>query len=873
MSRFNSVMASLFVAAALAATVAPRTSAASSTTGGTVRHALADSFEVVFGPQTFTRGRGAPQTFTEEFEHCGAGPCRIVVTNGNDDGTGRLSSAFISLNGTQVVGPNAFNQQVDRIVEPVTLQHDNELTVRLASMPEGVLTITIECSMESALRIASHGADALDPATLVAAVGIANDGQGPAANVVLTSVELPGGTLNNPALPYNLGTIAVDDAAILNLHFNGGPFLPGQTYPLTLRGTYMMGTATTCFVLATDLTVPPASPGSAILTEVPVPPLMVVGGGHPPEPPAPGDLENSEVNPPGWMPPKGPFIAGPPTPGETGFGEIPPLFGPKSETGAPEGAPAITFTGNHPVGINANTCCAEPSGARGGGVVFMTANSYAAYSTDGGTTFTRLNPTTIFPNGADGGFCCDQIVQYVPSIDRFVWLMQFWKGADGKNRQRLASASPAAIMSSGGTAWTYWDLTSNVFGINGWLDYPDLAVGNNYLYMSCDQVGSGLLVVRIPLSQIQSSSTINIGYTNPALSNTAYFGHLTQNTRDEVFWAGQVNTGKMRIFSLAEGSNLYSWRDRTLPRSWSNSGLSSTTPDGKDWLQGARNNGFYAAIGAVHIHPTTDPNRDNHIWFAWHAGTDDFFQRAHVEMVNIDRADDFKVSQQVQIWNNNYAFAYPALSLGGCSGFQIGLSLGFGGGGNYENHVVGFWGDYVVYKTTSSNVGGNRYGDYLTIRQQAPTDPTNPQFDAFGWGIVNDATGTHTDVRFVSFGRPQSACIIPLVAAGHRSGVPVGGTVGDRPQVFALGQNSPNPFNPMTRIMLSLPQASPYTVSIYDVAGRRVRTFEGESAGPGQVAIDWDGTTENGARVSSGIYLYKAQAGDFSDTKRMIMLK
>src|SRR5439155_17156728 len=71
---------------------------------------------------------------------------------------------------------------------------------------------------------------------------------------------------------------------------------------------------------------------------------------------------------------------------------------------------------------------AEPSGgANGGGVVFMTANQFAAYSTDGGATFTQLDPTTIFPED-DGGFCCDQIVQYVPSIDRFIWLLQYRRG-------------------------------------------------------------------------------------------------------------------------------------------------------------------------------------------------------------------------------------------------------------------------------------------------------------------------------------------------------------------------------------------------------------------------------------------------------------
>ena len=652
------------------------------------------------------------------------------------------------------------------------------------------------------------------------------------------------------------------------MKFVVGPFLPGSTHGLTIRGTYAVGPATYCFVLIEDLVIPPAAPGSAELIEVTIPPNLVTGGGYPPAPPSPPGLGG--VNPPGWAVPIAPFVAGTPTPTQTSFDVAPLQFGSKGELPSPEAA-AIVFTGNQPLGLNASTCCAEPSGARGGGVIFVTANSFGAYSINNGATFIQLDPTTIFPNNVDGGFCCDQVVQYVPSIDRFIWLMQFWRGTNGENRQRIAAASPAAIMSSAGTAWTYWDLTSDVFGINGSLDYPDLSVGDNYLYMSCDQVGAGLLVARMPLSQIGASSSLSVGFTNPSLSSMAYFGHLTQNTRDEIFWAGHMSNSKLRIFSLAEGSNTYFWRDRNLPRSWPTSGLSSTTPDNRDWLTAARDRSFFAAIGGVHIHPSPDHGISNHIWFAWHAGTDGFFRQPHVEMVQVDVASNFRIVEQVQIWNNDYAFAYPALSVGGCSGFEVGLSLAFGGNGNYENHVVGFWGDYVVYLTTGSNVGSTRYGDYLTIRQQSPTDPGNPHFDAMGYGLVNNGSFTRTDIRFVSFGRPQSACIIPITAANRR-GMPVGDAAGSRPQSFALGQNSPNPFNPTTTILFTLPAASAYTVTIYDVAGGRVRMFEGQS-GPGQVAIDWDGTDESGARVSSGLYLYTARAGNFTETKRMIMVK
>jgi hypothetical protein len=102
------------------------------------------------------------------------------------------------------------------------------------------------------------------------------------------------------------------------------------------------------------------------------------------------------------------------------------------------------------------------------------------------------------------------------------------------------------------------------------------------------------------------------------------------------------------------------------------------------------------------------------------------------------------------------------LATNACTG-EVGLSFEYGGNGNYENHVVGFWGDFVAYITTGSDVGTTRYGDYVTIRQAPPSDE-NPGnlFDAFGYGVNTvpaPGTGTQTDIHYVVFGRPASWCM------------------------------------------------------------------------------------------------------------------
>ncbi|MCK4573680.1 MAG: T9SS type A sorting domain-containing protein, partial [candidate division Zixibacteria bacterium] len=85
-------------------------------------------------------------------------------------------------------------------------------------------------------------------------------------------------------------------------------------------------------------------------------------------------------------------------------------------------------------------------------------------------------------------------------------------------------------------------------------------------------------------------------------------------------------------------------------------------------------------------------------------------------------------------------------------------------------------------------------------------------------------------------------------------------------------QNYPNPFNPETSIELALPVASDYRLAIYNVNGHLVRAFDGfEEAGI--VSVVWDGTNSTGQQVASGVYLYRLEAGTFSATKKMVLLK
>jgi hypothetical protein len=89
----------------------------------------------------------------------------------------------------------------------------------------------------------------------------------------------------------------------------------------------------------------------------------------------------------------------------------------------------------------------------------------------------------------------------------------------------------------------------------------------------------------------------------------------------------------------------------------------------------------------------------------------------------------------------------------------------------------------------------------------------------------------------------------------------------------SLEQNFPNPFNPTTTLAFSIKSGESVNLTIYDVAGRRVRELVNEHRDRGAYKVVWDGQNDAGQIVASGVYFYKMTAGSFTDTKKMTILK
>ncbi|MFC1552522.1 T9SS type A sorting domain-containing protein [Candidatus Latescibacterota bacterium] len=93
------------------------------------------------------------------------------------------------------------------------------------------------------------------------------------------------------------------------------------------------------------------------------------------------------------------------------------------------------------------------------------------------------------------------------------------------------------------------------------------------------------------------------------------------------------------------------------------------------------------------------------------------------------------------------------------------------------------------------------------------------------------------------------------------------------PTTVKLSLNYPNPFNPATTIGYDVPSQSRIIITIYSVLGQPVRTLVDDTREAGSYRVTWDGTDRFGTPVSMGVYFYRIQAGHYSETKKMLLLK
>ncbi|MEW5701765.1 MAG: T9SS type A sorting domain-containing protein [Candidatus Zixiibacteriota bacterium] len=185
-------------------------------------------------------------------------------------------------------------------------------------------------------------------------------------------------------------------------------------------------------------------------------------------------------------------------------------------------------------------------------------------------------------------------------------------------------------------------------------------------------------------------------------------------------------------------------------------------------------------------------------------------------------------------------------------------------------------GSSLEFRVTASDPNGG-YSPLLVLGGSPPgtaqlTDSSN------GAGLFHYAPG-YDEAGFVDFvfiatdGFLADTLVVTIevfdVAAAVRS-VSDGNNV---PTTYALDQNYPNPFNAGTVVRFALPHDSKVRLEVFNVLGRKVRTLLNEFRPLGVYAVDWDGTDDRGKPLSTGVYFYRIQTEDYTNTRSMLILK
>jgi len=139
---------------------------------------------------------------------------------------------------------------------------------------------------------------------------------------------------------------------------------------------------------------------------------------------------------------------------------------------------------------------------------------------------------------------------------------------------------------------------------------------------------------------------------------------------------------------------------------------------------------------------------------------------------------------------------------------------------------------------------------------------TAPDLGAYEYGGEYWIPGITWDVDSI-FGETFTE-VIELNIGENPNRIPTG---------FHLYPAFPNPFNPITTLRYDLPENSFVTIIIYDILGREVKSLINQTQNGGYKSILWDGTNDHGHSMSTGVYLYSIQAGNYVRTKKMVLLK
>ncbi|MFN8493433.1 MAG: hypothetical protein U0350_37890 [Caldilineaceae bacterium] len=402
----------------------------------------------------------------------------------------------------------------------------------------------------------------------------------------------------------------------------------------------------------------------------------------------------------------------------------------------------------------------EASVAEGGKYAFYTGNWFAARSTNGGASWTYINPYSDMSD-----FCCDQVTLYDEARDMILWYRQGVANASGVNRFRLG------ISTDGGATFCNYDVSptnTNSAWTGQWWDYPHLQLGANFVYIASNMfnaAGSGTrtVMLRFPLDSLRSCAGFNYNY----YADPNWFTFVPVQGADHImyFASNWPNTApqnsRLNIWQWSENSTSLTSVTKTVA-AWSTGAATCGSTTG-NWAARSDMRLLTGARYMIHGNNAQTPGRKVIGWW-WNVGQGGSFARPYIEAAAFYEDTLAQVSGaqgRPYVWNSSICFLFPSAAANKRG--DLGLVLNEGTGTNLNPSVdFGIADDYVGVppgwslsrvQTSNARPSNNGWGDYNTVR---PFYPSNDAWIGGAHYIASTTNCSNCGVPiFFVFGRSR----------------------------------------------------------------------------------------------------------------------
>lgn len=427
----------------------------------------------------------------------------------------------------------------------------------------------------------------------------------------------------------------------------------------------------------------------------------------------------------------------------------PAVLPPETAIGALSEVASVTKNYRNTTAQSVSNTLAEPAAANDGRDVIYSGNTYVSRSTNSGASWVQ----EAIPAGpADATIaCCDPEVVYSPTTDTTFNIMLYTNAAQTNGVVRIFVRN--GLNSS--VDCTY-DIDPAGTADNVLPDYPHLALSNNFLYLSLNNLSNGSWtgaeMRRFNLSQMSSCQSTSFNTFNHVGSAGQRIQVPAEGATTVMYWGSLDNTTTFRAFSWPESSTSVSEVTRTITASaFANPDCRGGTGD-FDFVERAT----AWSIAGFRLRGATGGGR---VTFLWPSSPVGGATQAHLRGVSLNTSD-LSIFAQPVVFNNSICFSYPALGSNAFADLGLSLAAGgqAGGGGSAAQGYIAvddsesagiFFPSLTLTASGTHNRSDGRFGDYFTVRRNSRCANT--------WVATNYAldggntSSSHVNARYIEF--------------------------------------------------------------------------------------------------------------------------